>query len=281
MQRNSNPDSNPSASATTLRDRLADVFRSISFLPGEAYGPHAHRRIEINYVTRGSCSLTTDSVRLTFRKGETMIISPGTSHRFQAGRKGAALLQLEMLPEVLDNAAGIPSDELPEFRFGAYGPVMRIAGDARIRSTIHAIIWELANRAPGYRHAAMLNYAQLLLLLGRHTSRNAAAESWPPALKAAVATLRRSYSGPVNIADVAAEAGVSDRRLRKLFASHLATSPAAYLNGLRISRATALLTAGEHSVKEVCFACGFSSPQYFSRVYKKATGYHPGDLLGR
>lgn len=281
MQRKPYPDSNLSASAAMLRDRLADVFRSISFLPGEAYGPHSHRRIEINYVTRGSCSLTTDSGRLTFRKGETMIISPGTSHRFQAGRKGAALLQLEMLPEVLDNAAGLPTDELPEFRFGANEPVMRIAGDARIRSTIHAIIWELANRAPGYRHAAMLNYAQLLLLLGRHTSRNAAADSWPPALKAAVAALRRSFSGPVNIAEIAAEAGVSDRRLRKLFASHLATSPAAYLNGLRISRATALLTAGEHSVKEVCFACGFSSPQYFSRAYKKATGYHPGDLLGR
>ena len=30
--------------------RLADVFRFISFYPGETYGPHQHLRIEINYV---------------------------------------------------------------------------------------------------------------------------------------------------------------------------------------------------------------------------------------
>ena len=88
--------------------RLAEVFRSISFLPGEAYGPHFHRRIEINYVSCGSCFLLTEGHRLSFRKGDTMLIAPGTSHRFQAGRKGATLLQLEMMPEVLALASGKP-----------------------------------------------------------------------------------------------------------------------------------------------------------------------------
>lgn len=32
--------------------RLVDVFRFISFYPGETYGPHQHLRIEINYVKR-------------------------------------------------------------------------------------------------------------------------------------------------------------------------------------------------------------------------------------
>ena len=37
--------------------RLADVFRFISFHPGEMYGSHQHLRIEINYVKKGSCIL--------------------------------------------------------------------------------------------------------------------------------------------------------------------------------------------------------------------------------
>ena len=37
--------------------RLAEVFRTISFHASETYGPHAHLRIEINYVKRGSCIL--------------------------------------------------------------------------------------------------------------------------------------------------------------------------------------------------------------------------------
>lgn len=34
--------------------RLADVFRFISFYPFETYGPHKHLRIEINHVKKGN-----------------------------------------------------------------------------------------------------------------------------------------------------------------------------------------------------------------------------------
>lgn len=35
-------------------DRLAEVFREISFTPDEPYGPHSHHRLEVNYVKRGT-----------------------------------------------------------------------------------------------------------------------------------------------------------------------------------------------------------------------------------
>ena len=35
--------------------RLADVFRFVSFLPMERFGQHAHHRLELNYVKKGSC----------------------------------------------------------------------------------------------------------------------------------------------------------------------------------------------------------------------------------
>lgn len=261
--------------------RLADVFRNISFVPGEIYGPHSHVRIEINCVIAGSCMLLLDGgCRMTFRKGDTMIISSGTCHRFQAGRKGASLLQLEMRPDVLDRAvtAGLSK---PIFHFAADSPVMRISGDARIRSTIHAIIWELSNRKSGYEEAALLNYAQLLILLGRHDCNDDDTLALPSSLAKAVAAIRRDAFGRLDFVAVAAEAGITDRQLRKLFAAHMGCSPSDFLLRLRIDRAVALLTFGEHSVKEVCFACGFSSPQYFTRVFRKATGSGPAALLGR
>lgn len=261
--------------------RLADVFRTISFLPGEAYGPHYHRRIEINHVTRGSCQLVTDTAIHTFRRDETMLIAPGVNHRFQAGRKGAALLQLEMLPEVLDHAVAKGLDDAPRFDITVMEPVTRIAGDPRLRSAIHNIIWELANRQPGYRSAAMLNYAQLILLLGRIAIHDNSYDSFPPTLANALSLMRRSLAKPAGISDIAAESGVSDRQLRKLFRTHFATSPHEYLTRLRIERAMSLLTAGNHSVKEVCFACGFTSPQYFSRAFKRITGMKPGQMLVR
>ena len=244
-------------SASADARRLAEVFRSISFLPGEAYGPHFHRRIEINYVSCGSCFLLTEGKRLTFRKGDTMLIAPGTSHRFQAGRKGATLLQLEMMPDVLALASGKAS-----FSLELSEPVVRISGNARIRSTIHAIIWELANKKTSYRNAALLNYAQLIILLRRHCGTDG--RLWR-----------------ISLSEVAAGVGISDRELRRLFAVHLQISPSDYIARIRIQQAIAMLTSGEHSVKEVCFACGFSSPQYFSRAFKKATGRTPMEFLVR
>ncbi|WP_304959577.1 AraC family transcriptional regulator, partial [uncultured Parabacteroides sp.] len=34
----------------------------------------------------------------------------------------------------------------------------------------------------------------------------------------------------------------------------------------------------EMSVKEVCFACGFQSPQYFSRIFKQQMGISPREV---
>ena len=80
--------------------RLADVFRFISFYPGETYGPHRHLRIEINYVKKGNCILHLDNESITFREGEIMIITSDVNHLFEAGSEGTTLMQLEFLPEL-------------------------------------------------------------------------------------------------------------------------------------------------------------------------------------
>lgn len=275
--------SGPDLLRSDAEARLADVFRNISFVPGESYGPHSHIRIEINYVTTGSCQLYLDGGgrSLTFRKGDTMVISPGTVHRFQAGRKGASLLQLEMRPDVLDRVVSVGLSQQIEFRFLPERPVMRISGDARVRSTIHAIVWELNNRRSGYQSAALINYAQLMILFGRHFGGADEPKTLPASLAKAVTAIRRDAFGRLDFDAVAAEAGITDRQLRKLFSTHMGCTPSDFLLRLRIDHAVALLTFGDHSVKEVCFACGFSSPQYFSRVFRKATGNSPGALLGR
>lgn len=50
-----------------------------------------------------------------------------------------------------------------------------------------------------------------------------------------------------------------------------------YLTGLRISKAKELLLKGDYKVGEVCRQVGFSSIKYFTKLFKKYTGFTPSN----
>lgn len=52
----------------------------------------------------------------------------------------------------------------------------------------------------------------------------------------------------------------------------------AYLNRVRVERASQLLLTGFYSISEVATSTGFRDVYYFSRVYKKITGNTPGEV---
>ena len=98
-------------------------------------------------------------------------------------------------------------------------------------------------------------------------------------MRKAINYIREHYKDDISIGDVAEEACIGERYLRKIFSQHLNLSPVDYLNQIRINKAIELLRITELSVKEVCFECGFRSPQYFSRIFKQLVGVSPSDLL--
>ena len=265
---------------TLLDANLADVFRFVSFNAAEAYGPHSHQRIEINFVKRGTCKLLLEAgSEVQFREGEMMIITPNVHHRFVAGDSGCTLMQLEFRSQML-SALGVTanlSSWLNDYDFlvNNHAPVIKIVGNAQIERTVLLIIQELEHKAQHYRQMVIMHYSELLILLKRFISNPFLGISGNELLRNAIDFMRTHYSEPVNISDVARHCGTGERNLRRLFAKHLGKSPLAYLNQLRIAAATDLLYNANLSVKEVCYRCGFQSPQYFSRLYRHYTGKSP------
>lgn len=257
----------------TGNGRLADVSRFVSFRPYETYGPHRHRRIEINYVKKGNCILQLDNESVGFNRDEMMIIGPEVSHRFEAGPDGATLMQLEFLPDIF-----APAGSTAHAIFSDDNRLVRIAGNVRIVRAVQQIINELEQRKEHYRPLALLYYTELLILLNRYMDETYLPLCSDRAMKAAISFIRTRYASDITIADTALAAGVSSRYLRKLFDRYLNTSPQEYLTQVRVNRAIELLRNTELSVKEVSFSCGFRSPQYFSRVFKRQTGRLPKSM---
>lgn len=263
--------------------RLADVFRFVSFCPFETFGPHRHLRIEINYVKKGNCILHLENESITFGENEMMIICSNVEHTFEAGSTGTTLMQLEFLPDIFSrfdsSVKGEAQASHPVAIFAEKNRLIKIVNNARIMQAVQRIVHEMNQKNEYYRYLVVMYYAELLLLIYRYMDESYLPIGTNESLRKAIAYIRMNYHSDISMADVATHAGVGTRYLRKLFARFLNLSPLDYLNQLRINKAIEMLKSTDLSIKEVCFVCGFKSPQYFSRVFKQQMEITPKEIV--
>lgn len=133
----------------------------------------------------------------------------------------------------------------------------------------------------GHRELA-LEVAQHLLLgqsrRGEQDQRTPAADtekSVDGAVLLALRLMRESVDQPHSCEEIARRVGMSLRQLERRFRSSLGCSILDRYRLTRIEVAHRLLQQTEISVIEAAIACGFSSPEYFCRVYRRHFGRSP------
>ena len=97
----------------------------------------------------------------------------------------------------------------------------------------------------------------------------------PGKLRHAIVCMERNLENPLPLADVAREAGLSQRQLERLFRTHTGVTAVQYYLGSRLDRARSLVTQTEMPLLAVAVACGFSSQEYFARAYREHFGLQP------
>ena len=85
----------------------------------------------------------------------------------------------------------------------------------------------------------------------------------------------REYAQPLDVEALARDAHMSAGHLSRQFRAAYGESPYSYLMTRRIERAMALLSRGDLSVTEVCFAVGCSSLGTFSTRFTELVGMPP------
>jgi len=79
----------------------------------------------------------------------------------------------------------------------------------------------------------------------------------------------------LSVAKICKELYISDSQLRRTVHKLTGASPNGYITTLRLNKAKVMLSATDKVIKDISYACGFSSPYYFSRVFAKTIGMSP------
>jgi transcriptional regulator GlxA family with amidase domain len=99
-----------------------------------------------------------------------------------------------------------------------------------------------------------------------------------PQVARAVSIMEARLEDPPAIADIAAEVGLSPRRLEMLFRKHLETGPGAFFLRLRLNEARRLALDTGLNVQDIAIRTGFSGPSTLARAFRKAFGQSISDL---
>ena len=90
--------------------------------------------------------------------------------------------------------------------------------------------------------------------------------------------IERNYSKDLSLRALAKVSELSESYIARLFKNNLSLKPSEYVNKVRVSVATSLLSETNMSVSEIAEACGFSDVYYFSKTFKKIVGVSPSKI---
>lgn len=89
--------------------------------------------------------------------------------------------------------------------------------------------------------------------------------------------IHQHYPETLELKHIADSVNVSSRECLRSFHDFLGISPMQYLIKYRISTAVQLLADTDYSITEICIRCGFPSPSYFSKMFRRHIGTTPSE----
>ncbi len=245
---------------------------------------HQHDFFELLYLLEGTTAYEfEDGEKRELAGGSFLVIPPGVVHRglFEV-RRPVQLCGIQIRPDHPEATTLTPftQNDLERLREKLASPsrqTCRMNGEIRrLLLQLGRLIPEgaLGKADPEKSLQLRLAICSLLMETGRQTTVRGA-NTISAAVQAAKAYLQAHLAESVSMDQVAAAARCSRARLFLVFKDVTGITPNHYLLQLRLKEAERQLEETDLSITAISLACGFSSSQYFSMVFRKYTGTTP------
>lgn len=256
---------------------------------GSAVPWHWHNVFELNYVLEGELLWKTNDATNIIKKGELFFVNNGVHHTCMAAGEDRCVYYTILFDMHL--LSGMYSSVFEEKYFL---PVMRnedlIFWHVKPDSLLHLKIIENvlkvvetgSSETFGYEFEVRNLLGKFWLLFLQDTEKvreNAIPRSAADTerLKLMTHFIQEHCTEKLTLEDVASAADISTRECTRCFRRGLNSSPIVYLTQTRVRLAAQMLTETSKSVIEISEDCGFSSPSYFSKVFREIMDCTPKD----
>lgn len=230
---------------------------------------HYHDLFEIYYLESGSCIYFIDNKSYELLPGDIAIIPAGVIHN--------TLYQNSKYSRMLINCSPrfIPASVMPMLKGIRY--LYRNSEIAReIREILRQIEGEYDSEKLLSDEMLYCYMHMLFLLLVRHKNFYDNARSKNEYVENAIRYVRKNFSAPISLSEVAKMLSVSPEHFSREFKKETGFGFCEYVNLLRLKKSEQLLREEKNlSITEISEKCGFNDSNYFSVKFKKMYGVSP------
>ena len=243
--------------------------------PGDTIPWHWHEELEVIFVAAGTLKLQIPGGEYLLQEGSLVVLNSNVLHSL-SGHPAGALRSMVFSPFLITGGADTVCYKnyvrallaCPDFSVWQAGPGTDV-------KRFSAAFSAMETDAFAYEFTVRENLSQLLLhcyaqLLPRLSAQKPAKSADTVRIEQMLQYMQASYAEPITLADIAQAAGLSERECLRCFHRTIGDSPVQYLLKYRLMQGAALLRASPAaSIAEVSAACGFDSPSYFSKQFRR------------
>ena len=249
---------------------------------------HVHSFFEVCHVYDGAGTFTVAGEKHALSPGQTFLAMPGKPHEIVSDRRkplGVYFWAYTLAPARQPNAERPTEAALFELLGRFRDAQTPVVAPAAIGATLKLICDEMARRAPGFLRVITGLTEKLIIDTARAVVPAAAAAAEHPELRGRTATeslvqtaaryLQDNLARRFEVRDVAAQVGLSERQLSRVFNKATGSSILAYLTRARVERAAHLLLNSDMPIKQISAAVGYPDTHYFTTLFGRHTGQTP------
>lgn len=237
----------------------------------------AHGYYEIYYLLSGKRSVIVNDRIFNLEAGAVMIIPPYALHKTEGGAYERVNVYID--PELLDER---------EKKFlrdcAATTAIMPTgAGGRLLRSVLEEYIGAVGEGDSALKQKYDLHFAKLLLFALQTAALSPLAATAAPSAKredrelvlSIVSYINSHLEEEITLEDIMRRHFLSKNTLCRVFRRVMDCSVIEYCSAARLNKAKQLLLTTDLEIGEIAHACGYSSANYFSLIFKKKAGISP------